>query len=276
MTNRFYIQAGISASIVLCPMLVTAQQHASLPPAMHMVVPARPMAPAPGFATQPHASSALAVHPTSRTGSLSAHRVSSGARGYSTSTRIPVHSQPVRTNRGISTAPGVLRPGFADDGYATPGLGFDYTHFAAVHPGERRRSAYSYGGAIIPFVGGGIYLPTTGYIDGGASQESADDSPQVDVTEPLADYSEAGPVEQAPVSTHARTRPSAAPSPSPEYVFVRRDGTVFFAVAYSWSNGSLQYVTQDGLRKLASLSTLDLDATAQFNEQRGVAFHSPA
>ena len=51
---------------------------------------------------------------------------------------------------------------------------------------------------------------------------------------------------------------------------------MFFAVAYSWVNANLQYVTLDGLRKLAAMSTLDLDATVQFNEQRGVAFRSPA
>jgi hypothetical protein len=51
---------------------------------------------------------------------------------------------------------------------------------------------------------------------------------------------------------------------------------VFFAVAYSWVNGNLQYITQEGLRKIAPLTTLDLDATSQFNEQRGVPFRSPA
>jgi hypothetical protein len=53
----------------------------------------------------------------------------------------------------------------------------------------------------------------------------------------------------------------------PEYVFVRRDGTVFFAVAYSWEQGSLRYISRDAL---------DLKATQQFNEERGLTFRSPA
>ena len=79
-----------------------------------------------------------------------------------------------------------------------------------------------------------------------------------------------------PAYASRRDRASAPLAPSPEYIFVRRDGTVFFAVAYSWSNGSLQYITQEGLRRVIPLTTLDLDATSQFNEQRGLSFRSPA
>jgi hypothetical protein len=59
-------------------------------------------------------------------------------------------------------------------------------------------------------------------------------------------------------------------------VFVRRDGTVFFAVAFSFSAGNLQYVTKEGLRRSVPANTLDLDATQQFNEQRGVTVRLPA
>jgi hypothetical protein len=72
----------------------------------------------------------------------------------------------------------------------------------------------------------------------------------------------------------------AAPAPqheTEEYVFVRRNGTVFFAVAYSWdSGGTLRYVTREGLRHIISADALDLGATQQFNEQRGLNFHLPA
>jgi hypothetical protein len=53
---------------------------------------------------------------------------------------------------------------------------------------------------------------------------------------------------------------------------VRRDGTVFFAVAYAWENGTLRYVTSEGLRRSVAHETLDLSATQQFNEQRGLNF----
>ena len=61
-----------------------------------------------------------------------------------------------------------------------------------------------------------------------------------------------------------------------EYVFVRRDGTLLFGVAYSWDNGTLRYVTREGLRRSVSQDALDMDATQQFNEQRGVNFRTPA
>jgi hypothetical protein len=64
--------------------------------------------------------------------------------------------------------------------------------------------------------------------------------------------------------------------PSEEYVFVRRDGTVFFAVAYSWENGALRYITNQGLRGTLTRDSLDMGATQQFNEQRGLSFRSPA
>jgi len=63
---------------------------------------------------------------------------------------------------------------------------------------------------------------------------------------------------------------------SEQYVFVRRDGTLFFAVAYSWDNQTLRYITQEGLRRTVTREALDLAATQQFNEQRGLNFILPA
>jgi hypothetical protein len=70
--------------------------------------------------------------------------------------------------------------------------------------------------------------------------------------------------------------PSAAPSDDEEFVFVRRDGTVFFAVGYAWEKGTLRYVTSQGLRHTVTQDALDLDATRQFNEQRGLNFRWPS
>jgi hypothetical protein len=68
----------------------------------------------------------------------------------------------------------------------------------------------------------------------------------------------------------------AEPADNDEFVFVRRDGTVFFAVAYSWEKGTLRYITSQGLRRTVTQDALDLDATRQFNEQRGLNFRLPA
>jgi hypothetical protein len=40
-------------------------------------------------------------------------------------------------------------------------------------------------------------------------------------------------------------------------------------------SGNLDYVTQEGLRRSVALDTLDLNATQQFNEQRGLSFRVP-
>jgi len=58
-------------------------------------------------------------------------------------------------------------------------------------------------------------------------------------------------------------------------VLVRPDGTVFFATAFAWENGTLRYITSEGLRHTLTADKLDLDATQQFNEQRGLTFRSP-
>jgi hypothetical protein len=43
-------------------------------------------------------------------------------------------------------------------------------------------------------------------------------------------------------------------------------------VAYAWENETLRYVTSEGLRHSVARETLDLSATQQFNEQRGLSF----
>jgi hypothetical protein len=51
---------------------------------------------------------------------------------------------------------------------------------------------------------------------------------------------------------------------------------VFFAAAYAWENGTLRYITRDGSRRSVTADKLDLAATQQFNEQRGLTFRLPA
>jgi hypothetical protein len=194
-----------------------------------------------------------------------------GSTKSTTHTHTAIHS-----TGGVATSGSRIAPqaDFTADGYPTPGFGFDYVHYAAVHPQQDHQH---FDGAIVPFIGGGIYLPTGGYYSNSEPpQEAAEDSQEVEPQQQAAEQAEMVPVQQSPASAQARTRPYPVPRTSSEYIFVRRDGSVFFAVAYSWQNGNLQYVTQDGFKKMASESTLDLDATSQFNEQRGLVFRSPA
>ena len=208
----------------------------------------------------------------------------SGARPVST-TRTGIHGTTVQ-----GTSSGIRRPAsngnsrqtpnnfvdefgapFSSDQINVPGLGFDYVHFAAVHPNASRHHFDR--GFATPFLGGGIYVPVPYY------------SPEQVAAAPAAEEAPAAePSESAEGSANLDTRVTASVAPrysqrlepSAEYVFVRRDGTVFFAVAFSYNAGNLQYVTKEGLRRSVPLNTLDADATQQFNEQRGVTVRLPA
>jgi hypothetical protein len=72
-----------------------------------------------------------------------------------------------------------------------------------------------------------------------------------------------------------RDSSSAPVKPVNEYVFVKRDGTRIFAVAYSMTKGSLQYITREGLRRSLALDSLDYDATEKSNEERGNTVNLP-
>ena len=166
----------------------------------------------------------------------------------------------------------------SSDSSSVPGLGFDYSHVAATHPndfgrGRRGRERGRNDGAILfPFFDGGYFLPT----DPGVGADSGEGQSAGEAAE---EQDNLGPSDRPPRALSVDRAPQLPPAPQadvPEYVFVRRDGTVFFAVAYSWDQGSLRYVSSEGLRRTVSRDALDLDATQQFNEQRGMTFRAPA
>ena len=160
---------------------------------------------------------------------------------------------------------------------AVPGLGFDYVHFAATHPQQahRHNPGNSENGSIIPIFGSGYY-PYGPVIDESAAQPPVEqaDQPLYDQPPPPG-RQPSTPLAEAPAPPIEHLPAAAPPQESDEYVFVRRDGTVFFAVAYAWDLKTLRYITRQGLRKSISSDSLDLDATHQFNEQRGLTFHLP-
>src|SRR5882724_789453 len=165
---------------------------------------------------------------------------------------------------------------FTSDFVPVPGLGFDMTHLAAtrgpeaVGAGRHRRQQP----ILFPFIDGGFFLPSSPvFVDEAAAPEA----PQEEKVETeIAERPRHARVMQAAPAPPQVEEASAAPRQTEEFVFVRRDGTVFFAVAYAWENGVLRYVTSEGLRRSVARETLDLNATQQFNEQRGLNFRLPA
>jgi len=163
-----------------------------------------------------------------------------------------------------------------------PGLGFDAVHVAAIRgnrgrdgrDGRLRGNEY---GLLFPFFdGGGYYVPTgtdftgDGQGEGQAVEDAEDQGPGGD------DRAHDRSSDRPPRMGRSAVEQPGPQADVPEYVFVRRDGTVFFAVAYSWEQGSLRYISSEGTRRSVSRDTLDLNATQQFNEQRGMTFRSPA
>jgi hypothetical protein len=189
-------------------------------------------------------------------------------------TPIRVASQGRRTNMmsGLSTL-----PSFATSFGNAPGLGFDFPHMAAVNSGRgfgRGHSHFNNGS----FGFGGFLLssPEVIVVEGqpGEATQTVSDDPVANAANDGVNSDRSLESQFLPAAT--RLGPPAPVRDASEYVFVRRDGTLLFGVAYSWDNGTLRYVTREGQRRSISQDTLDMDATQQFNEQRGVNFHTPA
>jgi hypothetical protein len=222
----------------------------------------------------------MAVAPGSRimrvrTGGGTAFRVVPGAPRTGGLRPVP------RTNNFTNFTPG-FGGGFGATSFNNvPGLGFDYPHLAAVDAGRGfgRGRGFFRG---VPFFdggflwGGGGYLDQSDFLDaqpdpGNAVAANGAPSDPLGQPEPRSRY-----YEQAPSPAPAVQQQPAPVRDVEQYVFVKRDGGLEFAVAYSWVDGSLRYITPEGKRRTISRDALDLNATEQFNEQRGVEFHAPA
>jgi hypothetical protein len=157
-----------------------------------------------------------------------------------------------------------------------PGLGFDFPHLAAVSGNRRHNGRF---GNSFPFGFGGFLFDSPSVI--------VEQAPPAETAAPAAEDAIAANAGESDFPRRSRESRVYGPSPQPgsqsdppadveEYVFVQRDGGLLFAVAYSWDNGTLRYITRDGLRRSVAREALDLGATEQFNEQRGLNFHLPA
>jgi len=210
-----------------------------------------------------HVSAPGGAHPVSHV-AVATHMVSAGGHVHTSS-----------PNRIVT-----LNPRFGNSNFVSndvPGLGFDYPHLAAVGPKRGNgRSGFGFR-QTVPFGFGG-YLITSPEIvveNPQAVEEAQETADQGDIDAQFqAAQMQAYRAGQDSVAQHPTpSLPAPEPAPDPaSYVFVMRDGTMAFAVAYSWENGTLRYVTPEGQRKSVAVGSLDMDATTQFNESRGLSF----
>src|ERR1700733_76579 len=202
---------------------------------------------APRPAVAGHVTSSPGSHlaiPRSASGQILARRTSTVRGTTRFSGPASTRTRQFRNQRGVG-------PDFSNQSNV-PGLGFDAVHVAATrgNRGHDRDRDHGRGrgnefGVLFPFFdGGGYYVPTgpdmAGYAqgDGQGVDEAEDQGPGGD------DRPDRPPDHGGRMGVERLPMEQPAPQKDVEqYVFVRRDGTVFFAVAYSWDQGSLRYVS---------------------------------
>ena len=207
----------------------------------------------------------IGARPIGRTGPSGTRLGAAPRTGHPTGWNRTAHAN------NFSTDPVFPNGGFSTGGNPVPGLGFDYPHYFAVHPNAGRQFRRD-SGFVIPFFDGGFYMPVPMYADQGAGEPQADDVEAANQPAPP----DQSPTLESDSSLIKRMRAEPLPPEQTEYVFVRQDGSLIFAVAYTVINDRLQYVTAEGIRRTIPLNPLDIGATQQFNDQRGVSIRLPA
>ena len=177
--------------------------------------------------------------------------------------------------------------GFDDgfSGFSVPGQGFDFAHLAAINSGAGVRAL------IDPVTQHQLALlrdirrespRTTGFLPGffsGFEQSVPEPSQPTIIVVPQA----AAPADQYPersraTSTEAPLVSMQSVEPSHDagdFVLVRRDGGLLFAVAFTQGGGRITYITRDGVRRGLMLADLDVAATVSMNEERGTPMQFP-
>jgi hypothetical protein len=213
---------------------------------------------------------------TARVSGVAPARRISGPQGTRPSTVI--HLQP--NGRVISSNGSFANSDDFGDDIGVPGLGFDYSHLAAVSgnfrfnpPGFGRGSHHRRDFITPVFFGGFPYY--SDYPD----YQQEPQQPQIIVIQqpaPAATVQQAAP---AAAETYTDTAAPAAPAAPVrevgELILVRRDGRVLFASVFSVTGTQVQYVTPEGIRHTLPLADLDTVATQEMTEARGTTlqFH---
>jgi hypothetical protein len=203
-------------------------------------------------------------------------------RGATAGGGVRVSAPAVRVSSpSIRTAP-VQRISFGQRSNITlngaPGLGFDYAHLAAISRAQQTGSRHvRFNGGLTPFSPFGfssfVGLPV------GVIQQ-----PVMVEPEPVEGDNSASPAaapQQYQVIQAGPQRDNVDPPLPPptqdtrEYVLVKRDGAIVFAVAFTSDARQLTYVTREGARHSIPLSQLDAETTRQMNNERGTSIQLP-
>jgi len=174
----------------------------------------------------------------------------------------------------VSSSSVVLLNAIPIETFPTPGLGFDFPHLAAVSRvkvsdisvlSTAQRLALAR--RLTPLVP--IALP---FFQAEPQVIIVQQPAPVVVLQPAAAEAVAAPAPPARPAASAEARPVRDVG---EFVLVRRDGKILFAVAFTTAGGQLTYVTPEGIRRSVALADLDVESTARMNEERGTTIRLP-
>jgi hypothetical protein len=131
-------------------------------------------------------------------------------------------------------------------------------------------------GAVLPLYGGAYYIPVPYYVDStpGDQGQNQEDVEQV-ASNGQPDSSTQQMDQEPSAAAPSRASSNNLNDSLAEFVFIQRDGSKLYAVAYSFMKDKLQYVTKEGVRHSVALDSLDLDATQKLNEQLGNTINLP-
>jgi hypothetical protein len=265
------------ASLLVLPSSMLAAQHAGTAAAAPAVHAAAPI----------HATPAAPIH-SSSSHPAAIHHSSPGTHSANPSARLSTRgsgkaptAHPVHTAWEPGLPPNPIAPIPSSLAYvnSVPTL-FPFGHrcfssFGCIGgPGNHFRNT----GVVVPFGGlGGFYFPIP-YYEPYADDQGGEPAP----SDAQAAQNDAIPSDDNhnQVAAEQPAIPSVAPYEPPsqpiyDFVFVKRDGTKIFAVAYSLTKDKIEYVSKDGLRRTISLDALDLAATQKSNEERGNIINLP-
>src|SRR5258708_1701453 len=249
-------QIILAGFVVFLPVGVQAQGRGAMRPASHAVgVAPRAVTQAPRART---AQTMPGTRTVQRGGAARPRPAVPGVR----STR-----PQITTQRRIGEGDMRFRPGCG----SAPGFGFDAVHQAATcgsGPVGFGRGGFQ-GAGFFPFFDGGYSEPSS---PGAVDEASAAQAPEPEATDAEARQTDRRYRAPEPAKAPAAETASSAPAENEQFVFVRRDGEVFFSVAYAWENGTLRYVTSQGLRPPVTQNALYLNTTPPFNQQPGFTF----
>jgi hypothetical protein len=207
----------------------------------------------------------------------------------------------LRSQSGSHAAPlvtsGTSAETLVSGSYPVPGLGFDYTHHAAVNRNlatralidpvtqrrleqelRLRRSAAPVSVAFPAIINNIqiVVVPPPPVVILPAEEEPQEEAPRQ--RRRRAAYDDEGeppgrdrPGRASRPQQEESVAPPAAPREVGELVLIRRDGALVFAIAYMVRGDRVVYVTREGHRQALYLNQLDVDATRDMNESLGTS-----